>query len=236
MQRLIVRIQRLAALIVLLAVLLMCGCQLTDWPKAREYRKSFQAAAPAPEWWDNVSIEGVKIDTYDELLTYWQSSQRTDNQFFKAAYQAILDHPLDADIVVNAINLLPHGDRKYPHTLSMQEFAIERHFYYDRPLDNYLGKPGDAIAGIARDLARSYRTVEDYASTIELMERLLDEREKDINDQLLEWIALDYSEALYAYGQTEEAVAVLESAILLYHGDWEKKLQEKLDRYKVVSH
>lgn len=63
MRRLIVRLQRLAALIVILAILLMSGCQLTDWHEARQYRKAFRAAAPAPEWWDEVSIEGVEIDT-----------------------------------------------------------------------------------------------------------------------------------------------------------------------------
>jgi len=214
-----------------LAVLVLSGCQLTDWKKARDYRAAFQAAAPQPQWWDRVATD-AEIKTYDDLLAYWQNNHRTDNQFFKASYQAVLDYPLDEDLVVNAINLLPHGDSGYPHTMSMMEFAIERHFGYDRPLNNYAGKSGDAIAGIARDLARTYNGVGDYMSTIELVERLLDERENEINDQMLELLTLDYAEALYDYGQTDEAVAVLETAINSYHGDWETRLEDKLNRYR----
>jgi tetratricopeptide (TPR) repeat protein len=214
-----------------LAVLVLGDCQLTDWKNARDYRKAFQAAAPQPEWWDRVSTY-VEIKTYDDMLAYWQNNERTKNQFFKAAYQAILDYPLDEDLVVNAINLLPNGDSAYPHTMTMLEFAIERHFHYDRPLNNYLGKQGDAIAGIARKLSRTYNGIGNYGSTIELVERLLDEREYEINDQMLELLTLDYAEALYEYGQTDEAVAALETAIDKYTGDWEKRLEEKLTRYR----
>ena len=214
-----------------LAALLLSGCQLTEWKRAREYRKAFQAAAPQPEWWDRVSTY-VEINTYDDLLAYWQNDERTDNEFFKAAYKAILHHPLDDDLVVNAINLLPNGDDAYPYTMTMLEFAMERHFAYDRPLNNYLGKQGDTIAGIARTLSRTYNGIGDYASTIELVERLLEEREYEINDQMLELLTLEYAEALYENGQPTEAVAVLETAIEKYAGDWEKRLEEKLNRYQ----
>jgi len=214
-----------------LAALLLSGCQLTDWKKAREYRKAFQKAAPRPEWWDRVSTY-VEIKTYDDLLAYWQNNERSKNQFFKAAYQAILDYPLDEHLVVNAINLLPNGDSAYPYTMTMLEFAVERHFDYDRPLNNYLGKQGDTIAGIVRELSRTYNGIGDYGSTIELVERLLDEREYEINDQMLELLTLDYAEALYEYGQPQQAVAALETAIQKYGGDWEKRLQEKLARYR----
>lgn len=214
-----------------LALLVLGGCQLTDWKKARDYRRDFQAAAPQPKWWDGVSTD-TEIQTFDDLIAYWQNTQRTDHQFFKAAYQAVLDHPLDEDLVVNAINFLPHADKGYAHTVSMGEFALERHFGYSRSLNDYAGKPGDSIAGIARDLARIYNGVGDYGSAIELVERLLEEREDDINDQMLELLALDYAEALYGDGETGQAVAVLESAIDRYNGNWESRLEEQLDRYR----
>jgi tetratricopeptide (TPR) repeat protein len=210
-----------------LAVWVLGGCQLIERDKGREYRQAFRAAAPRPDWWDRVSTD-VEIKTYDDLLTYWRDKERTNNQFFKAAYQAILDYPLDQDLVVNAIYLMPNGDRAYPHVVTMLEFAIERHFDYDRPLNNYQGKPGDTIAGITRRLSRAYNNIGDYESTIELVERLLREREDEINDQLLELLTLDYSEALYEQGRTEEAVATLETAIQKYDGDWENRLEEKL--------
>ena len=49
---------------------------------------------------------------------------------------------------------------------------------------------------------------------------------------MLELLTLDYAEALYDYGQTDEAVAVLETAINNYHGDWEARLEDKLNRYR----
>jgi len=224
--------KRQAAFTATLAVVLATACNVVDWNKTQEYRQSFQEAAPQPEWWDRVSTDDVKIRSYDDLLSYWQDRERSDIQFFKAAYQAILYHPLDDDLVVNAVNLLPHGDSAYPYTTTMLEFVLERHFYYQRPLSKYLGKSGDTIAGIARKLAVTYNNIGDYASTIELVERLLDEREFEVNDQLLELLSLDYAEALYEYGQADEAVAVLETAIDKYDGDWEKRLGEKLSLYR----
>jgi tetratricopeptide (TPR) repeat protein len=224
--------KRQTAFAATLAVVLPTACSVVDWNKTQEYRKSFQEAAPQPEWWDRVSTDNVNIRSYDDLLSYWQDRERSDNQFFKAAYQAILYHPLDDDLVVNAVNLLPNGDSAYPHTTTMLEFVLERHFYYQRPLSNYLGKSGDTIAGIARKLVVTYNNIGDYASTIELVGRLLDEREFEINDQLLELLSIEYAEALYEYGQPDEAVAVLETAIDKYNGDWEKRLGEKLSRYR----
>ncbi len=91
------------ALMILAFAFVISGCS----SKEDEASDKFQAASPQPDWWDDVSTEGVTINTYDDLLTYWQNKERTNNQFFKAAYQAILDHPLNDDIVVNAINLMP---------------------------------------------------------------------------------------------------------------------------------
>lgn len=194
-----------------------------------EISSAFQEAAPKPEWWD--AVKAPRFETYDEMIAYWQDPERTPNEFFKACYQSILAHPEDDDIVVNAINLMPHGDASYPHTVPMLQFALDHYIDYDRPLVNYGGKTGDTIAGIARTLAKRYNRAGDYASAIEVVERLLDRREYDINDQLLELIALEYGEALYNYDRKDEAVAALQRAIDDYDGDWEKQLQQRLADY-----
>jgi len=195
-----------------------------------EIRAAFQEAAPRPEWWDR--IHAKRVNTLDEMLVYWRDNTRTPNQFFKSAYQAILDHPTDSDLVVNAINLMPYGDSAYPHTVTMLEFALEHYYYYERPLHNYGGKSGDAIAGIVEKLAKTYNRAGDYAYAVEVCERLLDLREREVNDQMLELISLQYAEALYGHGRTNDAVAWLETAIVKYDGDWEPKLQGKLDEYQ----
>lgn len=216
------------ALMILAFAFVISGCS----SKEDEASDKFQAVSPQPDWWDDVSIEGVTINTYDDLLTYWQNKERTNNQFFKAAYQAILDHPLNDDIVVNAINLMPYGDRGYPYIAQMLEFAVNNYFDYDRPLAQYGGKSGDAIGGIVEDLTGIYNGQNKYRESIELINKLIDKRENEINDNMLELLSLKLAEAYYKSGNKKEAVGTLNKAIKEYSGSWEKRLSEQLDKYK----
>ena len=225
--------RRIVLGIVVIITAILISCSSEEKRQADSIRAAFEAAAPQPDWWERVSTD-VEILTYDDLLTYWQNDDRSKNQFFKAAYQAVLDYPLDTDLVVNAISLLPHGDSAYPYTTDMLEFAIAHYFDYQRPLNNYLGKRGDTVAGIARKLARLYNSAGDYDYTIELVERLLDARETEINDQLLELLSLTYAEALYQSGREDDAVAALQAAIQKYNGDWEARLNESLAAYRTA--
>lgn len=126
-----------------------------------------------------------------------------------------------------AINLMPYGDSAYPHTVTMLEFAVQYYFDYDRPLADYGGKSGDSIAGIVEKLATIYNRAGNHGAAVEVIERLLDTREHEVNDQMLELISLQYAEALHGYGRTEDAIAWLDTAIAKYHGDWERRLSEK---------
>lgn len=200
--------------------------------KEDEVREKFQAACPQPEWWDNVSIEGVTINSFDDLLNYWQNNERTNNQFFKAAYQAILDHPLNDNIVVNAINLMPYADRGYLHTTEMLEFAVDNFFDYERPLSNYGGKSGDVIAGIVENLSGIYNRQGNYSKSIDLVKRLLEKRESKINDNMLELISLNLATAYYKSGEKTLAVETLQNAVQKYNGSWEKRLKDRLQNMK----
>jgi tetratricopeptide (TPR) repeat protein len=214
--------------ILLLLSLFISGCS----SKEGEVRDKFQEACPQPGWWDDVSIIDVNINSYDDLLTYWQNKERTNNQFFKAAYQAIVDHPLNDDIVVNAINLMPYGDRGYPYIEQMLEFAANNYFDYDRPLAQYGGKVGDAIAGIIEELVGIYNGKNKYQESIELINRLIEKRESEINDHILELLSLKLAEAYFETGNKEKAIEILNKAIDKYDGSWEKKLREQLEKYK----
>ncbi len=191
----------------------------------------FESACPKPGWWDDVSIDGVTINSYDDLMTYWQNKERTNNQFFKAAYQAILDHPDNTNIVVNSINLMPYTDKGYPYTKEMLEYAVNNYFDYKTPLANYGGKTGDTIAGIVEKLAGIYNGEGSYGKTIELINRLFKEREKEINDHMLELISLKLAAAYYESGKKDEAINTLENAIAKYNGSWEERLKEQLNNY-----
>jgi len=220
-----------AAVLVALAIA-ATGCRIGGGGEGGEIRAAFEEAAPKPQWWDGVSTKGVKIETYADLLAYWQNDERSENQFFKAAYEAIQRHPVDDDLVANAINLMPHGDSAYPHTVTMLEFAMDHYFDYDRPLGNYQGKSGDTVAGIVRQLAGIYNRTSDYGYTIALVEKLLYLRETEVNDQLLELVSLEYAEALYSFGRSDDAIVALQTAIDRYDGDWEKKLADQLKKYQ----
>jgi len=200
--------------------------------KENDVRGKFKAACPQPEWWDDVSIEGVTINSFDDMLTYWQNNERINNQFFKAAYQAILDHPLNDNIVVNAINLMPYADRGYRYTIKMLEFAVDNYFDYERPLANYGGKSGDAIGGIVENLSGIYNGEGNYSKSIDLIKRLLEKRESEINDNMLELISLNLADAYYKSGEKTLAIETLQGAVEKYNGNWEKRLKEQLQKYE----
>ena len=76
--------------------------------RRREIAAAFTAAAPRPDWWDAVPTP-YHVDTLGDLLSAWQGHPRTaegERQFFKAAYQGILDRAEDDDLVATAIELL----------------------------------------------------------------------------------------------------------------------------------
>jgi tetratricopeptide (TPR) repeat protein len=192
-----------------------------------EVRKEFESRCPKPQWWDRITLSDVTISTYDDLLTYWQNKKRSKSQFFKAAYRAILDYPLDTDIVVNAIKLM-HYTYSYPHRIDLQEYAIEKYFSYKNPY----GKPGNSIASIVTNLGHLYNDVNQFDKTIRLTERLLRERENEINDHLLELLHLTYAKALHGQKHTTEAITVLKRAVRKYDGSWEKRLNGAIAQYE----
>ena len=70
------------------------------------------------------------------------------------------------------------------------------------------------------------------SKTIGLIERLLNERESEVNDHILELLHLEYAEALHGLNRTDEAVRTLETAVEKYDGSWEKRLNESIAHYQ----
>jgi|GEM_PF-2697591 len=197
---------------------------------AVEARSAFQRICPRPQWWDRVQAPRVK--TLSELSAYWQRQDRTPEQFFKTAYQAIEEYPDDVDLVVQAIALMYYGDPSYPHMIALQELVIQHYFSYQTSLVNYTGKSGDTVADVVENLSTLYNRHHRYEDAINLVERLLSERRAEVNDQLLELITLEYAEALHGAGRVEDAKAALRDAIDTYHGDWELRLKKLLASYE----
>ncbi len=214
----------------MLATLPVSGCS----SEPNEFCRAFQQACPKPDWWDEVSIERVQIENFDQLSDYWKRKTRSARKFFKAAYQAILDHSGDQDLVVHALRWMSIADYHYPHNTKMLEFVFNRYFYYsfDRPLANTSGKKGDMIGGIVQELIRRYNDSERYDVTVKLVERLLSERRGDVNDHMLELISLIHAEAFHQRGMTEKAIGVLKKAVKEHDGSLENKIRARLVELK----
>ena len=120
---------------------------------------SFATAAPRPDWWERVQTP-YKVDNIGDLLAAWQGFPRGgvgERQFFKSAYQGIVDHPDDDHVVATAIMLLDHVAADYPQRLGLAEFGYTRYFGYRARTDNCANcMIGDTTQSLAVSLSRLY--------------------------------------------------------------------------------
>lgn len=128
--------------------------------------------------------------------------------------------------MVNAVTLI-YYTRSYPDRTEFQEYAMENYFSYRNPD----GKPADSIAGIAIHLGTLYNRDRQYDKSLDLLRRVLKEREPEINDHQLELLHLAYPETLRGQDRDAEAITLLKTAVEKYHGSWEKRLKETIARY-----
>lgn len=194
-------------------------------PKAEAFRKDFQKRFPKPPWWDRV--DAIRLHFYEEFLNYWQCQARSSRQFFKAAYQIILDFPEDDLLVLDAIHLMYHGNEFYPEMEELQKFALNRYFDITQTRSNYRGKVADSLGGVVRNLYALYHQQSRYEEAIPYLERILTQREKELNDHLLQLISRDYAYSLWKTGKAQKALTVLDHALTTYvEGDWSKELNQ----------
>jgi tetratricopeptide (TPR) repeat protein len=185
----------------------------------REAEAAFAAAAPRPDWWDSVSTP-YRADTLGDLLSAWQGHPRTpqgERQFFKAAYQGILDHPDDDDLVASAIELLYWVVPDYPHRLALAKLGFERYLRHDRRTDNCANcMVGDTAQGLALNLSRLYTEAGRPDEALAVCRRLLDERGADVSPDKLAEIWNQVAWAHWHAGQRERAREVIREAIARY--------------------
>ena len=79
----------------------------------------FSYNSPKPSNWNSVDISNVEIESYDDLSAYWSSKDRTGDQFFKAAYQSILDNILDDDMVFLSVGLMEGQNKNYEYDIEL---------------------------------------------------------------------------------------------------------------------
>jgi tetratricopeptide (TPR) repeat protein len=187
--------------------------------RQREFIAAFVSAAPRPEWWNRVETP-YRVDTLGDLLSAWQGHPRDDNgqrQFFKAAYQGIVDHSDDEHVVASAILLLDHVAGDYPHRLGLARFGYERYFPHRQRTDNCANcMVGDTTQGLAQNLSQLYVAAGRYDAAIEVGRRLIAERAMDVSPYKLAETSNQIAWAHWRKGERARAVDVVREALGRY--------------------
>jgi len=189
--------------------------------RQRDVAEAFVAAAPRPAWWDTVETP-YRVDNVGDLLSAWQGHPRGDDgtgerQFFKAAYQGILDHADDEHVVATGIELLHHVVRDYPHRLELTRFGYERYFAHRRRVDNCVNcMVGDTTQGLAMNLSQLYIQAGRYDEAIEVGRRLVEARGAEVSPYKLAetWDRIAW--AHWQKGERQRAVEITREALARY--------------------
>ena len=207
----------------------------------RAFIVAFVSAAPRPAWWDEVQTP-YRVDNVGDLLSAWQGHPRDDEgrgerQFFKAAYQGILDHPDDEHVVATAIDLLYWVDRDYPYRLPLAQFGYERYFRHRRRIDNCANcMPGDTTQGLAQNLSQLLITAGRHDEAVAVCRRLIEERWAEVSPYKL---AETWDRIAWAYwekGERDRALETIREAIAKYgdtlRGDQLRRTLASFEREK----
>jgi tetratricopeptide (TPR) repeat protein len=189
--------------------------------RQREFIAAFASAAPRPWWWDDVQTP-YRVDNLGDLLSAWQGHPRDDQgrgerQFFKAAYQGIVDHPDDEHVVATAIDLLYWVVRDYPHRLPLAQFGYERYLRHRRRTDNCANcMPGDTTQGLAQNLSRLLSEAGRHDEAVTVCRRLIEERGAEVSPYKLAetWDRIAW--AHWEKGERERALEVVREALAKY--------------------
>jgi hypothetical protein len=185
----------------------------------REFVAAFVSAAPRPDWWEQLETP-YKVDTVGDLLAAWQGYPRGeagDRQFFKAAYQGVLDHADDEHVAATAIMLLDYVARDYPHRLGLARFGYERYFQHRSRTDNCANcMVGDTTQGLAMNLSGLYLSAGRHDDAIMTCRRLIDERRAEVSPYKLAETSNQMAWAHWHKGERDRAVETVRDALARY--------------------
>jgi len=160
------------------------------------------------------------VDNVGDLLSAWQGHPRSDEgerQFFKAAYQGIVDHPDDEHVVATAIDLLHWVVRDYPHRLALTRFGYERYFRHDRRTDNCANcMVGDTTQALALSLSKLHIQAGQPDEALQVCRRLIDERSHDVSPYKLAEVWEQMAWVHWRQGERGRALEVIREAVERY--------------------
>jgi tetratricopeptide (TPR) repeat protein len=191
--------------------------------RQRELITAFVSVAPRPAWWASVPTP-YRVDNVGDLLAAWQGFPRGDDglgerQFFKAAYQGIVDHPDDEHIVATAIDLMYWVVDDYPHRLALAQWGYDRYFQHRQRIDNCANcMVGDRTQGLTLNLSRLLMAAGRYDEAIAVCRRLIEQRGADVSPYKLAETWERIAWAHWEKGERERAREVIREAIAKYGG------------------
>jgi LPXTG-motif cell wall-anchored protein len=200
----------------------------TTNPMAQIHTVDFPYCCPRPTWWDDVEMDR-RIGSVGEFSAVWQDQSLTKEQKAKAMFRAIEEFRLsNDDIVAPSITYFRSVAGSYSHLRELYEYGVATYIDFDRSLENYGGEVGDLSAGMVNTLARLYLAEGEPERAVPILRYILEVREAEVNDHLLEFAALHLGNALNQTGRGPEAIEVLLAARRDYEGDWEARLDDQL--------
>jgi tetratricopeptide (TPR) repeat protein len=124
-------------------------------------------------------------------------------------------------------------DDQYPHVDTMLEFALNRYFYHNMPLDRCVNcMHGDTIANITRTLASNYDGENRYDDAIRIIDNLINKRGQEISDYKQADLYDIYAYALWRRGDKASAIATLKTSLAKWQNTINGRyLKRDLDRY-----
>jgi tetratricopeptide (TPR) repeat protein len=191
--------------------------------RQRELITAFVSVAPRPAWWASVPTP-YRVDNVGDLLAAWQGFPRGDDgrgerQFFKAAYQGIVDHPDDEHVVATAIDLMYWVVDDYPHRLPLAQWGYDRYFQHRQRIDNCANcMVGDRTQGLTLNLSRLLMAAGRHDEAIAVCRRLIDERGAEVSPYKLAETWERIAWAHWEKGDRERAREVVREAIAKYGG------------------
>ena len=144
-----------------------------------------------------------------------------------------MDHPEDRDLGAAGIELMA-ATADPEQRLPILELGIDHFFFYDQRTDNCANcKPGDRTGQLVRDLAYAYIAHNEPLAAIEIIERLVREREADVSPYNLALTFEAMASAYWSLKDIDGAKAAIEEGLRRFPSGWQAdQLRRARDRYE----
>lgn len=142
-----------------------------------------------PAWL--ASTQAPTLESREDVLTLWQSEKRCcdDDQalfdnakvLYKACYMAIANDSGNRDLVAQCLKLMTH-QMPAPIVRTIHGHYLENYFDYRAPTDDCVNcLPGDHIARVSQDYARSIAYAGNHKGALARLQHVLDKRGNEIS-------------------------------------------------------